>query len=56
MEKAEAKSKEIVKARDLKKQKKKEAIEEKEKSEEYAYIPREGFNWDNVEDNLSSIV
>ena len=49
-------SKAMVQKRDEEKKKKVEEAEKKENDEQYAFTPREGFDWDNVSDAVGDVI
>ena len=50
------KSKALIAKKDADKQKKVEEADKKENDEQYAYTPREGFDWDNVSDAVGEVM
>ena len=50
------KSKALVAKKDADKKKKVEDADKKENDEQYAYTPREGFDWDNVSDAVGDVM
>ena len=56
LNKAMEESKAMVQKRDEEKKKKVEEAEKKENDEQYAFTPREGFDWDNVSDAVGDVI
>ena len=56
MEKVIKKNKEQIKKKNAENQKKQVEKEKKAQDEEYAFVPKQGFDWDNVSGAITDVI